>query len=188
MESTDIEPNEPVHSIFTKAQKRWIVFLVAFAGWYSTLSSFIYFPAISLIAEDLKTTVEKIKLTVTSYLIVSAVVPSVVGRAADTAGRRPTYIVILAIYLAANLGLALQSSFPALLMLRMVQAAGVSGTFSVAYGVVADIASAAERGTHVGVLSFRQVITQQAPPVGPRLILAIQARILRPVSALSLVE
>ena len=173
MEMTGSETVDSVYSIFSRAQKRWIVFLVAFAGWFSTLSSFIYFPAIPSLAEDLNEPVQKINLTVTSYLLISAVIPSVIGRAADTSGRRPTYIVILAIYLAANIGLAIQSSFPALLVLRMVQAAGVSGTFSVAYGVVADIASAADRGSCVGVLSFWQVPTQQMLSFESRLTLLI---------------
>lgn len=120
--------SEVPYSVFRIAQKRWIVFLVAFAGWFSNLSSFIFFPAIPAISEDMQTSIAKINLTVTSYLLVSAVVPSTVGRAADTSGRRPVYIVILAVYLAANVGLALQSSFRALFVLRMFQAAGVSGT------------------------------------------------------------
>ena len=114
-------------SVFTKPQKVWIVFLVALAGWFSTLSSFIYFPAITALSKDLRTPIEKINLTVTSYLLVSAFVPSIVGKAADTSGRRPMYLITLAIYAATNIGLALQSSFPALVVLRMIQAARVSG-------------------------------------------------------------
>ena len=163
------------YSLFTKSQKRWIVLLAAFAGWFSTLSSFIYYPAIPALSGDLHTPIQKINLTVTSYLIVSAFVPSVMGRAADTLGRRPTFIVALSMYSASNIGCAVQSSFPALFVLRMVQAAGVSGwflvtpvrgeltrsvpqgTFSIAYGVIADIADTSERGSYVGYISFGQV-------------------------------
>lgn len=129
MASNDDEAREALYSVFTKPQKRWIIFLVALAGWFSTLSSFIYFPAITALSKDLNIPIEKINLTITSYLIVSAVIPSMVGKAADTSGRRPIYIAILAVYLASNIGLALQSSFPALFVLRMIQAAGVSGTY-----------------------------------------------------------
>ncbi len=118
---------EPMYSAFTKAQKRWIVFLVAFAGWFSTLSSFIYFPAITALSKDLNTPIKMVNLTVTSYLLISAVIPSMAGKASDSSGRRPTYVLTLAVYVAANIGLALQSSFPALFVLRMIQAAGVSG-------------------------------------------------------------
>jgi hypothetical protein len=42
-------------------------------------------------------------------------------------GRRPVYIATLTIYFSVNIGLALQRSFPALLLLRMLQSAGISG-------------------------------------------------------------
>lgn len=128
METLEVAESSPTqYSVFTKVQKRWIIFLAAYAGWFSTLSSFIFFPAINNLADDLHTTVEKVNLTVTSYLIVSGLAPSLVGEAAETFGRRPTYIISLSIYLVANIGLALQSSFPALFVLRMIQSAGISG-------------------------------------------------------------
>lgn len=114
-------------SSFRINQKRYIIFLIASAGWFSTLSSFIYYPVISLVAEDLNTTIAKVNLTVTSYLIVSGIAPAFVGDAADMLGRRPLYVVTLVIYLLANIGIALQDSFVALLLLRMLQSAGISG-------------------------------------------------------------
>lgn len=172
------------YSLFTKNERRWIVVLIALAGWFSTLSSFIYYPAIPVIAEDLDSSINMIDLTVTSYLVVSAIAPAVVGDAADTFGRRPLYGITLTLYVAANIGIALQDSAVALLLLRMLQSAGISGklstvqvlfehtrlhhcpslfgvdtksdtgTFSVAYGVIADISTPAERGAFVSALSF----------------------------------
>lgn len=115
------------YSIFSRSQKSTIVLLVAVAASFSTLSSFIYFPAITPLAKSLHTTVGNVDLTVTSYMVVSAVVPSIVGNAADVSGRRPLFLVTLATYLIANIGLAVQRSFPALLTLRMLQSAGISG-------------------------------------------------------------
>ena len=115
------------YSLFTKGEKHWIVILIAFAGWFSTLSSFVYYPAITSIAIDLHTTVAKISLTVTSYLIVSGFVPSITSDSADMFGRRPVCIASLVIYIMANIGLAFQKSFPALFFLRMLQTAGISG-------------------------------------------------------------
>lgn len=115
------------YSLFTKNERRWIVVLIALAGWFSTLSSFIYYPAIPVIAEDLDSSINMIDLTVTSYLVVSAIAPAVVGDAADTFGRRPLYGITLTLYVAANIGIALQHSAVALLLLRMLQSAGISG-------------------------------------------------------------
>lgn len=121
--------NEPFSS-FSLNEKRYIVFLIASAGWFSTLSSFIYYPVISLVAKDLHTTIANINLTVTTYLAISSVAPAFVGDAADMLGRRPLYVITLGIYVLANIGIALQNSFVALLLLRMLQSAGISGESS----------------------------------------------------------
>lgn len=143
---------EEPYSIFSKTERRLIVFTVSFAAMFSGLSSFIYYPAITPLSASLKTSVELINLTVTSYMIVAGVAPSITGDMADHTGRRPVYMATFAIYFASNIGLALQSSYPALFVLRMVQSAGSSGTFAIAFGVIADVAPPAERGSRVGIL------------------------------------
>ncbi|MCJ1435229.1 hypothetical protein MMC27_004601 [Xylographa pallens] len=158
--------NEISYSVFSIRQKRCIVSLVAFAGWFSTLSSFIYFPAIPPLATSLHVSIEDINLTVTSYLVVSGLAPSIIGDCADDLGRRPVIMVALLIYVATNVGLAVQKSYAALFALRMLQSAGISGTFSIAYGVVADVTSPAERGSFVGIVSLG---TNTAPSLGPLL-------------------
>lgn len=50
----------------------------------------------------------------------------------------------------ANIGLALQKNYAALLILRMIQASGSSGTIALSIAVVADIATSAQRGKYVG--------------------------------------
>ncbi len=122
----DSTPSVP-YTLFTKSERYIVVALIALAGWFSTLSSFIYYPAISNIATDLHTSITKINLTVTSYMIVSGIMPSVVGDASDTFGRRPLYAFTLTLYVIANIGIAVQHSFVALLLLRMLQSAGISG-------------------------------------------------------------
>ena len=119
--------SEIPYSAFSQLRRKQIAFLAAFAATFSPLSSFIYYPAIVMIARDLHVTVELVTLTITSYMIVSGIVPAIVGDLADMAGRRPMYIVAFIIYFAANVGLALQRSYPALLVLRMLQSAGSSG-------------------------------------------------------------
>lgn len=140
------------YSTFTRVQKRWTVLLVAFAGMFSPLSSFIYYPAIHTIATSLGVTITLVNLTVTSYMIVSGFTPAIVGDMADVLGRRPIYLATFILYFAANIGLAMQRSYPALLVLRMLQSAGGSGTIAIAYGVVSDIATPAERGSYVGAV------------------------------------
>lgn len=65
-EIESVEEASPPFTIFTKIERAWIVFLVAFAGMFSPMSNFIYSPAIPSIATDLGVSVQKINLTVTS--------------------------------------------------------------------------------------------------------------------------
>ncbi|KAH7370028.1 major facilitator superfamily domain-containing protein [Rhexocercosporidium sp. MPI-PUGE-AT-0058] len=152
------------YSLFGTWQKRFIVWLVALAAWFSTLSSFIYYPSIPLIVSDLRLSIAQINISITIYMAVSAIAPSITGDASDIYGRRPLYLFTLSLYLLANIGLACQSSFAELLLLRGLQSAGISGAFSIAYGVVADISMLSERGSYVAALSFG--ITT-APALGP---------------------
>lgn len=128
-EQRDTQPDAySNYSAFGEVQKKLIVSIGAAAGWFSTSSSFIYFPVIPFLARGLDVSIEKVNLTVTSYLIASGIFPSIVGGLADVYGRRPVFVVALGSYVAINVGLALQRSFPVLLALRLLQSAAISGT------------------------------------------------------------
>lgn len=142
-------PQRP-YTAFTKGQKRFISLVASFAAMFSTLMSYIYYPALVPMSRSLGVSVALINLTVTSYLIVAAIAPAFMGDMADQAGRRPIYILMFTLLIAANIGMALQNSYGALFVLRMLQSAGSSGLTSVAYGVIADITVAGERGGFVG--------------------------------------
>jgi MFS family permease len=120
----------PPYSILSKRQKHFIIFLVSFAATFSPLSSFIFFPAIDALARSLHVSVGRINLTITSYMIVAGVAPSIMGDLADKIGRRLVYLMIMTIYCAANVGLALQNDWAALFVLRMLQSAGSAGMCS----------------------------------------------------------
>lgn len=126
-EKASTEPPPPLYSVFTKFEKWCIIALVAYAAWFSTVSSFIYYPAIQLIADSLQVSVDKINLTVTSYMAVATIAPTLVGDAADQLGRRLVYIVTLTLYFGANLSTALVKSYSGLLGLRVLQAFAISG-------------------------------------------------------------
>ncbi|OHW91787.1 major facilitator superfamily protein [Colletotrichum incanum] len=160
---TALRPDEP-YSILTNREKRWISCVASFGAMFSTLSSYIYFPALVPMARDLDVSVALVNLTVTSYLIVAGIAPAFIGDLADQHGRRPAYILMFSLVVASNVGLALQTSYPALLVLRMVQSAGSSGSYGAAYGIVADITTVSERGSYVGSML---VFTNAAPSFGP---------------------
>ncbi|KAM0340479.1 hypothetical protein ACHAPU_010467 [Fusarium lateritium] len=142
----------PAYSTFSKNTKRWILAMVTAASFVSPMTANIYFPALNPISEDLGISVSLINLTLTSYMIFQGLSPTIFGDFGDMAGRRPAYIVAFSIYVCANIGLALQRDFAALLILRCLQSAGSSGTLALGFAVVADISSTAERGKYMGIV------------------------------------
>ena len=118
------------YSYFSQRQKRCIAFLASFSAMFSGLSSFIYYPSITAISRSLNVSVELVSLTITSYQIVSGIAPSILGDLADQSGRRPVILLAFSVYLVANIGLATQSSYTALVVLRCLQSAGASSMSS----------------------------------------------------------
>ncbi|KAM0315048.1 hypothetical protein ACHAO8_004154 [Botrytis cinerea] len=163
-ESTVPEQQNVPYTSFSKWEKRHLVLIVTFATFFSPFTTQIYFPAINTIAEDLHVTSSQVNLTVTTYMIFQAIAPAFIGGFSDTAGRRPAYIICFTIYIISNIALALQNNYVALLILRMVQSAGGSGTVALANAVVADIATSAERGIYIG---YASMMAGFAPAVGP---------------------
>ncbi|KAL2036526.1 hypothetical protein N7G274_010756 [Stereocaulon virgatum] len=157
--------SEPAYSVFTSRQRQFIVFMVACAGFFSPLSANIYFPALNSLSADLKVSNKLINLSLTSYMIFQGLAPTIFGDLADMTGRRPTYILGFVIYIGANVGLALQNNYAALLILRCLQSAGSSGTVALGNGVVADIASSGERGRFMGIAQFGPMAAPAIAPV-----------------------
>ena len=157
-EADDVEaahpaPSGPVYSVFTRRQRQYIIGMVACAGFFSPLSASIYFPALNALSNDLKVSSGLINLSLTTYMIFQGFAPTIFGDLADMAGRRPVLILGFIIYIGANIGLALQTNYAALLILRCLQSAGSSGTIALGSGVVADVTSSGERGKFMGTSS-----------------------------------
>ncbi|RYO98925.1 hypothetical protein DL764_006958 [Monosporascus ibericus] len=154
----------PPYSVFSPSMKWWIVVMNCFSAFMSPTTAQIYFPAIPALAEDLGVSIAEINLTLTTYMILQGLAPTVFGDFGDVAGRRPAFIISFAIYLGANIGLALQREYAALLILRMLQSGGSSGTLALSYAVVADIAPSSERGKYMGIVGAGQTM---GPALGP---------------------
>lgn len=157
--------NSPPFSVFTLQQKRFIVLMVAMAGFFSPLSANIYFPALNTLATDFHVSSAIINLTLTSYMIFQGLAPTIFGDLADMAGRRPAYLIGFAIYIGACIGIACCDSFAALLVLRCLQSSGSSGTIALGSGVVADIATSAERGVWMGWATSGPMVAPAIAPV-----------------------
>ena len=150
------QPSPPVaYTVFTRNQKRRLRLLLGFATITSPLTATCYFPLLPLLRAHFKTSTQAINLTLTIYIIFQAVSPAIFGPLSDSIGRRLMFLIILTFYAFGNLGLALNhSSYAALLVLRALQSLGASAALAISYGVVADICVPSERGRMLGSVSM----------------------------------
>lgn len=96
--------------------------------------------------------------------IFQGLAPAFIGNLSDETGRRLSYIICFIIYIGANIGLALLQNYPTLLVLRMVESSGSSGTIALASALVSDIVTSAERGTSFGYVQMGATV---GPAFGP---------------------
>jgi multidrug resistance protein len=153
------------YSVFTVGQKRAIIFAGSFAAWFSPMTGSIYFPALDRIGEDLGVSDSAMSITVTTYLIMQGLAPMMIAGFSDSAGRRPAYIICFTIYMISNLALGLQNNYVALLVLRLTQSAGSSGTVALASGLVGDLITSSERGQYIAFSSLGSVLGPTLSPV-----------------------
>ncbi|KAH7052372.1 putative MFS transporter [Macrophomina phaseolina] len=157
-------PKPPIHSVFSSKTKALIITMTAMASLFSPIAGQIYLPALNTLAKAFHVSNADINLTVTSYMILQGIAPMFFGDLTDQVGRRPTYIMCFTIFFFANLGLALQRNYAALLVLRAMQSTGSSGVIALGNGVVSDITTSADRGSYV---AWVQMGTQLGPALGP---------------------
>lgn len=157
--------SEKPFSSFTLWEKRMIVCVASLCAFISPLTTNIYFPALNTIAADLGVSISDLNLTVTTYMIFQALAPSFIGSFADNQGRRPAYLIGFVIYIASNVGLALNNSYAGLLVLRCVQSCGSSGMVTLATAVVADVVTSAERGSYIAYTSVGSILGPSISPV-----------------------
>ncbi|KIW10411.1 hypothetical protein PV08_11374 [Exophiala spinifera] len=160
--STTISPKP--YTVFSPGMKWFIVIMTTMASFFSPLSGQIYFPVLPILTKVYKITPSQTNISITTYLILQGLTPSFMGTFSDASGRRLGYILAFTIYTGANIGLALQHSYAALLALRALQSAGSSGTISFGYGVLADCITAGERGKYFGPMMAGALT---APALGP---------------------
>ncbi|KIW19172.1 hypothetical protein PV08_03465 [Exophiala spinifera] len=161
---TEQPPSEAPYTVLDEWKKISVIITASFLGLVSPISASTYFPSINQISSDLHKSIPLINLTVTMYMIFQGIAPSFVGSISDAKGRRPVYVCCLTIYLAANIGLALQTNYAALMALRCLQSSGSSGTIALASALVADITTRAERGKYIGYATMGVTL---GPAIGP---------------------
>lgn len=143
------------YTSFTRSQRRQLQLLLGLAAITSPLTATIYFPLLPLLRAHFHTSAQAINLTITLYIVFQAISPVIFGPLSDVHGRRPYFLATLALYVIGNLGLALnESSYAVLLVLRAIQSLGASAAYAISFGVVADICVPSERGGMLGPIGM----------------------------------
>lgn len=156
----DDEMETKPQSIFYKYEKYVIVVLGGLSGFWSSISLPIYVPVLSQIEESFKVTELDVNITLVVYSIFQGLGPVVFSNLADSTGRRPIILVCLLLYVAANVLIAVNTSFPGLVVLRCIQAFGISSTISVGSGIASDITTRAERASFIGLTTGLALLGQ----------------------------
>ncbi|KAH7419712.1 major facilitator superfamily domain-containing protein [Cadophora sp. MPI-SDFR-AT-0126] len=159
---------DAIYTVFTPQTRTYLTYLLGLIITTSTITATIYFPLIPMLGRHFSVSIQAINLTVTVYAICQAVSPILFASLADASGRRPVILALLSLYALASLGLSLnKSSYAGLVVLRAVQSIGASATPAIAYGVVADVATMSERGNMLGpMLSTCNGIAAVGPVIG----------------------
>ncbi|OIW25314.1 chloramphenicol resistance protein [Coniochaeta ligniaria NRRL 30616] len=131
---------------------------------FSPLTANIYLPCVPVIQSECHTTLELMNLTITAYIVIQGIAPTFFSQLSDRIGRRPVYMLTFGLFVGSSIGLALQDSYAALLVLRMVQSFGSSVSVAIGYAVVADIAAPAERGR---IMALTMMMLNLGPVIAP---------------------
>lgn len=151
-------------SAFPTKAKRLIVVGAASASIFAPLSMQIYLPSLTTLVTDFGVTTAQINLTVSVYMIFMAISPMIMGGIADVIGRRPAMLGCFSVYLVSCVMIALCQDYKELMSFRILQSIGASPTIAIASAVVADIVTAAERGSYAALVAVPVIF---APTLGP---------------------
>ena len=122
-------------------RKQYII-IVLILGALSTISPFsidMYLPGFPAIAKSLNTTIDRVGLSLTAYLVGISVGQLLYGPLLDRYGRKNPVYIGLIIYVIASVGCALTTSVNALIMMRFLQAIGGCVGLVAAQALVRDI-------------------------------------------------
>ena len=127
-----------------------ILFAVLLALFMFALDQTIVGVALPSIISDLKGQ-ELYAWSITIYLLTSTISGPIYGKLSDLFGRRPIFIWAVGLFLVASIGAGLSQSMPMFIFFRGLQGLGGGAVFPLAFAVLADLYTPAERGKYSGL-------------------------------------
>lgn len=144
-------------------------YMILILGTLSAIGPFsidMYLPGFPAIAIDLRTTVARVSLSLSSFFIGICVGQLVYGPLLDRFGRKPPLYIGICIYLLASIGCALSFSVNALIGLRLLQALGGCVGMVAARAMVRDLFPVEENAR---IFSLLMLVIGISPIIAPTL-------------------
>lgn len=136
----------------TKDNSRWsILIIVVMAIFMATLDSSIVNVALPKMAKELNVPSSSIQLVATSYLIAISATILIFGRLGDMLGKTKIFKFGVGLFTFGSLLCGITSSFPMLIIARLIQATGAAGTMANSQGIITEVFPANERGKALGL-------------------------------------
>jgi len=142
-------------------------YMILILGSLATVSPFsidMYLPGFPRIATDLNTTIDKVQLSLTGYLIGICIGQVLYGPLLDRFGRKTPLYAGLFIYILASIGCALTSSVEALIVMRFFQAIGGCVGLVSSQALVSDLFTKDKRAE---VFSMITLVIAVSPMIAP---------------------
>ena len=124
------------------SRQRYYFVLILILGALATISPFsidMYLPGFPAIASDLNTTIDKVQLSLTAYLVGIAIGQLLYGPLLDRFGRKNPLYAGLVVYVLASIACAFTDSISALIVMRFIQALGGCVGIVAAQALVRDL-------------------------------------------------
>jgi DHA2 family multidrug resistance protein len=145
----------------------WLIALVvALASFMEVLDTTIANVALPYIAGGMGVSEDEASWVVTTYLVSNAIILTASSYLARMLGRKPFFLICLALFTLSSVLCGFAPNLDALLMFRILQGLGGGGMVPVAQSILADAFPPAKRGQAFAVFGIAVVV---APVVGPTL-------------------
>lgn len=131
---------------------------------FNSLSIDMYLPAFPQMADDLKVPAGTIQLTITTFLVGTALGQLIYGPVSDRFGRRRPLFFGLALYIFATFGCALVRTGEGLLLWRVLMALGGGASIVISRAMVRDLYTTSEAAR---MLSLLILVMGVAPILAP---------------------
>lgn len=154
-----------IYDQYSKARRFAILGVVAMTAIIVPLSDTIFLPGISEMKEEFNTNQQMAALTVSLYLLSVGISALVWGNLSDRFGRRPTYLLACAAFVATTIGCIYTRTIEGFIICRMLQGLAVPPFTTNSTACVADVFHPRERGMAMGIRSLPLLIGPVAGPV-----------------------